>query len=259
MTAALSPRRPAALPLVRTPAFEEASARLSYLVEQGSRVGLLLGPSGIGKTTLLQRFADEQRRAGCLTALVNAAGLSPEELLWAIAEKLQATVEHDWNLFRLWRALNDRLVELRFLREQAVILVDDAGSAASDVLVHLYRLLHADAAADARLSVVLVATRGTMSKLGRSLLDLVDLRSELPTWTTAETGALIDAVGRTRSPLPFTDEAVRRVQQLSGGVPRSILRLAELGRLAAETEGRDTVDGATIEGVEAEFGIQHAA
>ncbi len=50
--------------LVRTPSYEEASARLEFLVDRGSRVGLLTGERGSGKTTLLGDFHDNLRRSG---------------------------------------------------------------------------------------------------------------------------------------------------------------------------------------------------
>jgi type II secretory pathway predicted ATPase ExeA len=245
--------------LVRTPAWEEASARLQFLVDRGARLGLLVGGAGVGKSLLLECFAEEQRAAGCLTAVVNAAGLAPEELLQTLADKLQTPTEPDWNLFRLWRAVNDRLLELRFLREQAVVLVDDAQLAGGDVLVHLYRLLHAEAAADARLTVVVASTTESVSRLGRSLLDLVDLRVELPAWSAMETKALINATSKQVRSIRFTDEAVERIWELTGGMPRGVIRLAELCRLAAEADGGDCVDFATVDGVRAAFVVQPAA
>lgn len=248
-----------AAPLVRTPAWEEASARLQFLVDRGARLGLLVGAAGVGKSLLLECFAEEQRAAGCLTAFVNAAGLAPEELLWSLAEKLQTPIEPDWNLFRLWRAVNDRLLELRFLREQALVLVDDAHQAGGDVLVHLYRLLHAEAAADARLTVVVAAAPDGIARLGRSLLEAVDLRVELPAWSTIETKALVAAAGKQAATVRFTDDAIRRIRELTDGVPRGVLRLAELCRLAAEADGGDCVDAATVDGVRAAFSVQSAA
>jgi general secretion pathway protein A len=191
-----------------------------------------------------------------LTALVNAAALSPEELLWSIAVKLQTPVDNGASLFQLWRAVNDRLLELRFLREQAVVLVDDAGHASSEVLLHLYRFANAEAAADARLSIVLASTRERTFRLGRNLLDLVDLRVDLPAWSIDETRILVEAADRSAAPIVFGLPAIHRLHQLSGGVPRMILRLAELGRLAAEAEGLDHVDAATVDGVYAELGVQ---
>jgi type II secretory pathway predicted ATPase ExeA len=247
-----------AAPLVRTPAWEEASARLQFLVDRGARLGLLVGAAGLGKSLLLECFAEEQRAAGCLTAVIHAAGLSPEELMWSLAEKLQTPVEFEWNLFRLWRAVNDRLTELRFLREQAIVLIDDAHLAAGDVLVHLYRLLHTEAAADARLTVVTATTPDGVARLGRSLLDLVDLRVELPAWSPTETRALLDATGK-QAAVRFTDDAVRRIYEVGAGVPRTTLRLAELCRLAAEADGGDCVDAATVDGVRTAFAVHPAA
>ena len=208
---------------------------------------------------LLTRFLDKLRGDGCLTAFVNAAGLGPEELIRSIAEKLQAPVEHEWNLFRLWRAVQDRLYELRFLREQAVVLVDDADAAGADVLTHLYRLLHVEAAADARLTVVMAVERESTARLGRNLVEMVDLRIELRTWSLSETRALVEACGRNARPTNFDDAAMKQLWQVSRGVPRSIIRLAELCRLAAEADGGFRVGEAIVEGVAAEFAVSTAA
>lgn len=256
---------PVARCLVRTPSHEEASARLQFVVEHGSRLGLLLGEPGSGKTTLLESFHDELRGAGCLTAVINVAGLSAEELLHAIAAKLRTPVENDWNLFQLWRALNDRFTELRFLREQAVILIDDAGLASTDVLMHLYRLAQSEPAASARLSIIFAATKSSLPRVGKHLLELVDLKIELPAWSTTETRALVEATGAAQAKasggrsLRFSAAAIERLQQLSGGMPRSIVRLADLARLAAGADNGDTVDAETIEGVFEELSMKLAS
>jgi len=255
---------PAPRCLVRTPSHEEAGARLQFVVEHGSRLGLLLGEPGSGKTTLLESFHDELRGSGCLTAMVNVAGLSPQELLWTIAVKLRTPVENDGNLFTLWRALNDRFTELRFLREQTVILIDDAGLASTDVLMQLYRLAHSEPASEARLSIILAATKTSLPRVGRHLLELVDLKIELPAWSTAETRALVEATIASRTganagrPVRFSTAALERLQQLSGGMPRSIVRLADLARLAATADGGDTVDVETVEGVHEELSLKMA-
>jgi len=263
MTAGTLVRKPktqAKRHLVRTPAFEEASARLQYLVDRGARLGMVIAESGNGKTTLLENFADDLRRAACITAHVNVAALDPEELIWSIASKLQTPVEHNWNLFQLWRALNDRFAELRFLREQAVILIDDAGLASNDVLLHLYRLIQSEIAGDARLSIVLSATSETAVRLGRRLLDLVELRIELPAWNAVETKALVDGITAASDPdggrpVRFSNHAAERLHELAGGSPRVIVRLAELARLAVQADGRDSVDAETVDGVHRELGV----
>ena len=246
-------------PLVRTPSHEEAFARLQFLVEHGARLGLLLGESGSGKSTLLETVHQDLRRASCLTALVNIAGLEPEELLWSIAVKLQTPVENHWNLFQLWRALNDRLTELRFLREQAVVLIDDVGLASSDTLLHLYRLAKCDAAGDARLSIILSGTSDAVGRLGRHLLDLVELKIELPAWSIAEAKALIEASAADGRAVRFSAVAVERLHALSGGLPRSILRLAELSRLAASGSAGDLVDAEMVESVCEELAVHSRA
>lgn len=251
--------------LVRTPSHEEAAARLQFVVEHGSRLGLLLGEPGSGKSTLLESFHDELRGAGCLTAVVNVAGLTAQELLWDIAAKLQTQVERHADVFILWRALQDRFTELRFLRQQVVILVDDAGLASTDVLMQLYRLAQSEPAGSARLSIILAATRASLPRIGKHLLELVDLKIELPAWSLAETRALIEATAEKRAAgagariIRFSAPALERLHRLSGGMPRSIVRLADLARLAAGADGDDTVDVETVEGVNDELSLHAQA
>jgi len=250
--------------LVRTPSHEEAAARLQFVVEHGSRLGLLLGEPGSGKSTLLESFHDELRGTGCLTATVNVAGLDAQELLWEIAAKLQTQVERDANLFMLWRALQDRFTELRFLRQQVVILVDDAGLASTDVLMQLYRLAQSEPAGSARLSIILAATRTSLPRVGKHLLELVDLKIELPAWSLAETRALVEAtaekrVGGGARAIRFSAAALERLHRLSGGMPRMIVRLADLARLATGADGGDTVDVETVEGVHEELSLHALA
>jgi len=257
---------PAVRCLVRTPSHEEAAARLQFVVEHGSRLGLLLGEPGSGKSTLLESFHDELRGTGCLTAVVNVAGLDAQDLLWEIAAKLQTQVERDANLFILWRALQDRFTELRFLRQQVVILVDDAGLASTDVLMQLYRLAQSEPAGAARLSIILAATRTSLPRVGKHLLELVDLKIELPAWSLAETRALVEATaekrvggGASARAIRFSAAALERLHRLSGGMPRMIVRLADLARLAAGADGVDTVDVETVEGVNAELSLHALA
>src|SRR5690242_7904155 len=72
----------------RTPALEEALARLHNLVEARRRLGLLLGAPGVGKTTVLDAFSRELRRQNVPVTRVALGGLGPHEFLWALSAEL---------------------------------------------------------------------------------------------------------------------------------------------------------------------------
>ena len=52
-----------------SPTHDEALARLSFLVENHRRLGLLLGVPGNGKTLLLNVFGRQLRASGCQVAV----------------------------------------------------------------------------------------------------------------------------------------------------------------------------------------------
>jgi len=87
------------------PVHEEALARLSFLVEQQRRVGLLLGDRGCGKSLVLWMFAGQTRRSGQPVARVNVRALEPEELLWELVSQFGIRPERAAGPVALWRML----------------------------------------------------------------------------------------------------------------------------------------------------------
>src|SRR5438094_9493405 len=59
--------------LANSPVHAEALARLDFLCESRSPFGLLLGPPGSGKSTVLAEFAERATRGGALVAIASAA------------------------------------------------------------------------------------------------------------------------------------------------------------------------------------------
>jgi type II secretory pathway predicted ATPase ExeA len=68
-----------------SPTHEEALARLQFLVERQRRLGLLVGPSGSGKSLLLEVFAAQLRRNARPVAKLSLLGVEPVEMLWLLA------------------------------------------------------------------------------------------------------------------------------------------------------------------------------
>ncbi len=58
-----------------SPTHEEALARMMYLIDNGRRLGLLLGQAGTGKSLLLAVTACQLRQAGCQVVCLNLTGL----------------------------------------------------------------------------------------------------------------------------------------------------------------------------------------
>jgi general secretion pathway protein A len=254
----------------RTPAFEEAIARLHYLVEARRRLGLLLGAPGAGKSTVLEAFARELRRQNRQVARIPLCGLGPREFLWALAAELGLAPARDLGSFDLWRSLTDHLIENRYQNSSTVLLLDDADETGSggrveesgrEVLAQVARLAEFEGARDSTLTLVLAASQERMHRLGRRVLELTELRVDLEPWEATETEQYLtqrlQQLGGTRR--VFREDAMSRLHTLSLGNPRRINQLANLALVAAAGQGQGIVEPATVDGVFQELGVMQDA
>ncbi|MEN1678361.1 MAG: AAA family ATPase [Planctomycetota bacterium] len=238
-------------PAYPSEAFDEATARIDYLLDQSRRMGVLLGEPGWGKTTVLGAVAAQLANRGAAVALVEASALSPAELLWQTASGLGASPDPIDTTPRLWRRIEEKLEHHRWQGRPSILLVDDADQAGPDVQRQLVRLAGLEASPGARWTMILAADPGSLAKLSEPLLHRIDLRVDLFPWTADDTAgyvqhALVEA-GAT-APL-FTDEALQRLHQQSLGVPRHVVRLADFALVLGAgagliAVGPDEVDAA---------------
>jgi len=243
------------------PAHEEALARLEFLIEQRQRLGLLLGPSGTGKSLVLDRLATNLRRGGAQVANLSLLGVDLHEFLWLLAADLGLNPRRKQTPFELWRELIDRIAENRYQQLDTVILLDDADRAQAEVLDHLVRLVQSDRAMPTSLALVLAAPAERITRIGPRLLELAELRIDLEPWEESDTGAyLISALKQAgRKTLLFTDAAVLRLHELSGGIPRRVNQLAALALVAGAGRGLSRIEADTIDSVYHELGVIEAA
>lgn len=242
------PSVPGAAQFYPTAGHDEALARIEYLVAARRRLGVLLGESGIGKSTLVGIAARRLARSGKAVVTIDTLGLSARDLLWHIAAGLRTAPQADADASRLWRLIADRVVENRLQQIDTVLLLDDAGQAGPDVLTQVARLARLDSSPDARWSMVLTAEPSQAAHWNGSLRDLVDLRIEVEPWELEDTigfvqTALVEA-GST-GPL-FEDDALATLHEISGGVPRQVSRLADFALLAGAMAKVDRVDAELV-------------
>jgi type II secretory pathway predicted ATPase ExeA len=243
----------------RSPGHDEALARLHFLTDQRRRLGLLAAPTGCGKTLLLEVLAGELRRAGQAVARTNVAGLSSEEWVWDVAAGLGLSPPQEAGSLRLWRLVCDALAANRYQRLATVVLLDDADQAGDDVQVAVERLLAADPTPEGRLTVVLACERGSESQLRRRLLDQADLRVELEPWEAADTAEYVHEAlrrGGRRDAGAFSSEALSRLHELAGGIPRRVNQLADLALLAGAGQDMARIGPDIVEAVHDELSVR---
>lgn len=236
----------------------EGLARIHFLVEQGHRLGLLLGEAGMGKSLLLEVLASELRHKRLPVARVSVLGLTPSEFLERLLLELGV---HPCPLRApegvLWHALADRLIEHCYQQLPTVILVDDAERARPPLPECLLRLAKFEPAVGARLTLVLASRYHRMERLGPDLLDLAWLRIDLEPWDLPETIEFVqtslEQAGA--SATLFEDEALARLHALAGGIPRRIIHLADLALAAGAGEKLPKIVARTVETACRELGL----
>jgi type II secretory pathway predicted ATPase ExeA len=234
-----------------SPTHEEAIARLHYLVDQQRRVGLLVGPSGSGKSLLLEVFAQQLRRSGRSVAQLSLMGLDANELLWQLATAWGLHPEPTASVGELWRGITDRLTEHRYQQLDTVALFDDAEQADWRVLTQVTRLARWDWSPEMHLTLILAGQPEGVNGMDAHLLDLVEFRIEVEPWGPSDTQGFLTTslahAGR-ESPL-FAAAAIERLHELAHGIPRRVSQLADLALLAGAGQNLQQIDASVVESV----------
>ena len=241
----------------QSPTHEEALARLQFLVEGRRRLGLLMGPTGSGKSLLLEVFARQLRSAGVPVAMLSLLGTDPAEMFGLLAAELKLNRDPTATAAQLWRAVTDRIVEHRYQQLATVVLLDDVNQADRQVLAQVARLAQFDPSPQSRLTIVLAGHREQMGRLGHRLLDLAELRIDVEPWEPSDTKDFIStslAQAGCNSPV-FDDPAVTRLHELAHGIPRRVSQLADLALLAGAGAELPQINAETVESVYHELGV----
>ncbi len=231
-----------------SPALNEAVARIEWIVESPATVAAIIGDAGSGKTVALCSMIDRLKAKPTTAIYVDAIATSSRELLSQLACQLGiASVASD-DTPRLWRKLGDGLAQQPWQQRRLILLVDNAGDSVADLLNAIQRILQLAAASKTDVTIALAASAKQATRWPSGLREAVELRVDMYAWNEMTTldylqHAAIDA-GRT-TPL-FTEDAMFRLHELSGGVPRQISRLAELALVAGAATELPLIDSSCV-------------
>lgn len=227
---------------------EEALARIEFLVSNRRSVGSLTGVSGVGKSAVLQHCVANPPIGNDIPNLemfrASLLGMTTGELLVSLATRLSGQRRITDSLVA-WKSICDYFQAARREGTQTVLLIDDTESATAAVEMDLTRLL----AMRFPLTVVFAVETQMASAVSRSIMDRCELQIELTPWDLAQTGEFLAWVSFSlgRSAPIFTDSAVERIQELSQGIARRIVQLADLSLVAGAVAQADCVDAECVE------------
>jgi type II secretory pathway predicted ATPase ExeA len=226
--------------------YEEALEQLLYAVEE-MELALLTGEVGSGKTTLTRALADRVEGRYEVGMILNPR-LPPRQFLSAVATEL-GIEEPKFQIHALMSQIHDRLLALDEKGTPALLIVDEAHLIPGKGTFEEIRLLTNFQLDDRNLiAVVLVGQPELRDRLHhrayRALTQRIGAHFHLEPLTRSDTAAYLHhrlrVAGGER--MLFDDEAVARLHEASGGIPRLLNNLATQALIEGVARGLSEID-----------------
>jgi general secretion pathway protein A len=236
----------------RTPEHEEALATLLYATQERKGFVMITGEVGAGKT-LTARMYLRQIEANAETAVITHTHLSAQQLLAAICTEFDLNPSPNASQLELTQLLQDYLLE-QFARDRyVVVMIDEAQNLPVDSLEELRMLGNLEADDAKLLQVCLLGQPELRQRLAqpnmRQLKQRLFRQFHLDGLTREQTGEYIRhrvSVAGCADRELFTDDAISRIHEQTGGIPRLVNQLCDNALLTAYANSAQQVDSAIV-------------
>ena len=235
---------------------KEALARLAYLVDHAT-LGLITGPSGVGKSALIKRFLSGLPPQQCETVYCHLTHLPSSGLMKLIATQLGEPPRRGKD------RIYEQILERAERAEGTLLLIfDEAHLLTSESLTDLRLLLSSALDVGPPLKILLAgqdSLRGTMKRAQHAdLLNRISVRYQLRPLSKQQTTQYVDfqisqAGGDAKI---FGEEVKDLLHDFTGGLPRAINNLAIACLLQATAAGAARVNEEVFRQATAEFQLQ---
>jgi type II secretory pathway predicted ATPase ExeA len=234
----------------RTDGHAETFRSMMLAVEFRASLGMVTGPSGTGKTLLsqllLQHFEDPKYRVALVLV---TPGLSKTGLLREILSELELALPVGIPRVQdLVKQLSNHIIELHEQGQRLVIIVDECHLLSADCLHIIRTISNIETPQEKLVTCLLFGESRLAHRLEHSsyasLNNRIYLRGELQPLTPEEAGQYIKFRLMTAGRLDelFTEAALTAVHELSGGICRSVNKLAMLSLIEAADRRAGKVD-----------------
>jgi len=230
----------------------EALASLVNGIDCDFGFQILVAQPGMGKTTLLFNFL-ERFRGTAHTAFLFQPQPNPVELLQSILLEL-GTNSEETSLRKLSEQLNQVLTRAAGEPKRVIVVLDEAQNLDFSVLEALRQLSNFETASSKLMQIVLAGQPQLAKRLAlpeqEQLMQRISAFGRLSPLALTETQAYIDhrlATAGYQGPHLFTQGAIRKIWDHSGGVPRNINKLCFNAMLLAFAEHAKSIDTRIIE------------
>ncbi|MBX3438039.1 MAG: ATP-binding protein [Planctomycetaceae bacterium] len=241
----------------RLPSFEEALARLLYLVEHRRPCGIVFGQAGTGKSVLLEALHEEltmseSAGATCRPLLINRRlGRSEEGFAWSLATAMGLSPQDGMPRDVLWRAIEDRLEGAALAGQSIIPIFDHLDVTDPQTVGDLRRC--GDLAVQTRTTIVLSARPTLGTALATVVGSLCDLKVELTAWTRQETNDFVTNLHEAMPDLSIADDAFDEIHASARGRMRDTVQLLRLAVFAARAQDVPLIDADLIQTVASEI------
>ncbi|MEX0280711.1 MAG: ExeA family protein [Arenibacterium sp.] len=216
-------------------------AVLEYGIMTRAPITVLTGEIGAGKTTLLQKLLSQVEPGVSIGLISNAQGNRGEILQWVL-NALDVAFDQNESYVQSFQRLQDFLVD-EFSQGRRVILVfDEAQNVSAEGLEELRMLTNINTNKDELIQLILVGqpelrdiiAEPRMNQLAQRVAASFHLNRMDVEGTRAYVSHRMKTAGGTGQ--EFTPEAIDLVFEATGGVPRLINQLCDLGLLYCWTD-----------------------
>ncbi len=234
-------------PYVRTRGHEEAIARLANAIESGERFRLLQGVEGSGKSTVLNQTIARLRTPFRRFARV-CAPIDGPAMLAGLASGLGRQIPRASDRPFAWKALADALQLCRWQKLHAILIVDGAETLMDSLdRRDLERLTRLDLGPKARLTV-LTSLPDSFENFGDDWSVPIGIPAMIRSETIRYVTEKLALASSTASIFP--PDALARLHDLSGGLPRSVDRLGSHALRACALRGMDRVTPEILDAID---------
>lgn len=230
----------------------EALAHLRYGLGEAGGFVLLTGEVGTGKTTvsrcLLQELTDQTEVAFILNPTLNEL-----ELLAAICDQLKIRYKKsDASLKMLTDKITNRLMKNHQAGKNTILIIDEAQHLQPAVLEQLRLLTNLETNTKKLLQVILIGQPELQQLLQRQdlrqLAQRITARYHLMPLTEQEVQQYVSyrlQVAGCSRPV-FTSSAIKKLFQLSGGIPRLLNLICDRALLGGYSQQKALIDAALV-------------
>lgn len=239
--------------LYYSPMHEEAMTRLLYTAHGRKGAGMLTGHAGMGKTTLSRAFVRQLDENKFDVGLIANPSLSPIDFLKEILYQLDVE-ENSQSKVDLLRLLNEKMLMNIKQGKDTIVIVDEAQAIEDEKTLEELRLLLNFQLNDRfLLTLILIGQEELAEKVARipQLSQRISIKYHLRPLDFAETVKFIffrlKMAGLAKS--IFSEEAIKQIYQISGGIPRKIVNLCDLCLLVGFTFKAPLINSKIVEKV----------